>query len=166
MKSVSQKQLFKCRKWTFSSTCLLHLLNTQFSETRYTPNGSSSGHWFGAVGRSVSSEPKDPQFESSHRHSYLLSTVLNELYRYEENKEKEAVNGTIFWKTNSPAPKCLIFPFKCDQMDSTVFGSKDAIMSCIFALFIVKDLITLYWKEKFKTASKISTNLSPIKQQS
>ena len=44
----------------------------------------------------VVSDTTDQQFESSHRQFHLLSTVLNKVYRKDENKEKEAENGPNF----------------------------------------------------------------------
>ena len=40
---------------------------------------------------------RDPRFESGQRQFYLLSPVLNKLYRKGENKVKEARNSPFFY---------------------------------------------------------------------
>ena len=51
------------------------------------------GSGCGAVGREVASDTSGPQFESSHRQSFYRAFVYCQLYRKDENKEKEAENG-------------------------------------------------------------------------
>ena len=53
------------------------------------------GQWCGAVGRAVASNSRGPRFESSHRQILLNIYLLLTVSRKDENKEKEAGNGTF-----------------------------------------------------------------------
>ena len=53
------------------------------------------GSGCGSVGRVVATNSKGPQFESSHRQKYILN-IYGQLYRKDENKEKEAENYSFF----------------------------------------------------------------------
>ena len=49
----------------------------------------------GSDGRAVASNSRGPRFKSSHRQN-LYKTFYCQLYWKDENKEKEAANGTFF----------------------------------------------------------------------
>ena len=49
----------------------------------------------GSVGRAVASNSRGPQFKSSHRQKIILNIAYCQLYWKDENKEKEAGNGTF-----------------------------------------------------------------------
>ena len=50
------------------------------------------GSGYGSVGRAVASYSRGPQFESSHQQNFILN-IYCQLYRKDENKEKEAGKG-------------------------------------------------------------------------
>ena len=68
------------------------------------------------MGKAVTSKSRDPWFESSHRQKFILN-IFCQLYRKDENKEKEAGNGHLKAKLSPPKTgyaftKELIFPYK------------------------------------------------------
>ena len=57
------------------------------------------GSGCGSVGKAVVSDTRGPRFESSHRRTFYW-TLLIQLCRKDENKEKEAGNAPFFSKKN------------------------------------------------------------------
>ena len=68
---------------------LSNLINLKFK---------SPGSGYGAVGRAVASNTRDPRFESSHRQYYILSTQLKNCIEKTKIEKKEAGNGPFFKK--------------------------------------------------------------------
>ena len=60
-------------------------------------NITEKGSGCGAVGRAVASETRGPGFESSHLQLLLNIYLLLTVCRNDENKQKEAGNGPLFF---------------------------------------------------------------------
>ena len=70
---------------------LSNLINLKFK---------SPGSGYGAVGRAVASNTRDPRFESSHRQYYILSTQLKNCIEKTKIEKKQAGNGPFLKKTH------------------------------------------------------------------
>ena len=63
------------------------------------------GSGWGSVGRPITSDNRDPQFETSHRQILYWTFVYCQLHCKDENKEKDVGNSTFFKKVFKMLPK-------------------------------------------------------------
>ena len=62
---------------------------------------SNQGSGCGSVDRAVTCSSRGPRFESNHQQKFILN-IYCQLYRKDENEEKEAGNGSFKKQTSSP----------------------------------------------------------------
>ena len=99
---------------------LSNLINLKFK---------SPGSGYGAVGRAVASNTRDPRFESSHRQYYILSTQLKNCIEKTKIEKKEAGNGPFFKKKTTLA--CLIPSFRRQWWQTCPWWTRPESLWCL-----------------------------------
>ena len=99
----------------------------------------SLGSGRGSVGRAVASNIRGPGFESSHRQLLLNIYLLLTVCRKDENKEKEAGNGPIFFKKKCAADVITWTEDKHNRVPERCSDQKHVTMTVPLVLKYLQD---------------------------